>query len=178
MILIDWYENFCFISFINCLIFILFFVFRQRSKNIRIWWKQLMLDQSKKWLKQKPGKRWGYALYMKNFAIIRFLIYCYFRALWFCMFKSVCVCHIYIYNKHSFHHLWQDYLYIYQLIVGWVFTNGPRYRGSIPGRVIPKTLKMVLDATLLNTQHYKVRIKGKVEQSREWSSALPYTSVY
>ena len=35
--------------------------------------------------------------------------------------------------------------------------------------------KMVLDASLLNTQHYKVRIKGKVEQSRERSSALPYT---
>ena len=33
---------------------------------------------------------------------------------------------------------------------------------------------MVLDAALLNTQHYKVRIKGKVEQSREWSSAFPY----
>ena len=31
--------------------------------------------------------------------------------------------------------------------------------------------KMVLDAILLNTQHYKVRIKGKVEQSRERSSA-------
>ena len=43
--------------------------------------------------------------------------------------------------------------------------------GSIPDRVIPKTLKMVLDASLLNTQHYKVRIKGKVEQSRERSSA-------
>ena len=27
--------------------------------------------------------------------------------------------------------------------------------------------KMVLDAALLNTQHYKVWIKGKVEQSRE-----------
>ena len=26
---------------------------------------------------------------------------------------------------------------------------------------------MVLDASLLNTQHYKVWIKGKVEQSRE-----------
>ena len=26
---------------------------------------------------------------------------------------------------------------------------------------------MVLDASLLNTQHYKVRIKGKVKQSRE-----------
>ena len=36
---------------------------------------------------------------------------------------------------------------------------------------------MVLDTSLLNTQQYKVRIKGKVEQSREKSSALPYTSV-
>ena len=36
-----------------------------------------------------------------------------------------------------------------------------------------KDSKMVLDAT----QHYKVWIKGKVDQSREWSSALPYTSV-
>ena len=53
-----------------------------------------------------------------------------------------------------------------------VFANGPGDWVSIPGRVIPKTQKMVLDATLLNTQHYKVRIKGKVEQSREWSSAL------
>ena len=33
--------------------------------------------------------------------------------------------------------------------------------------------KMVLDATLLNIQHYKVRIKCKVGQSRERSSALP-----
>ena len=31
---------------------------------------------------------------------------------------------------------------------------------------------MVLDAALLNTQHYKIRIKGKVKQSRERSSAL------
>ena len=30
---------------------------------------------------------------------------------------------------------------------------------------------MVLDTSLLNTQHYKARFKGKVEQSREWSSA-------
>ena len=58
-----------------------------------------------------------------------------------------------------------------------VFTNGPGDRGSIPSRVIPKTQKMVLDAALLNTQHYKVRIKGEVEKSRERSSALDYTSV-
>ena len=44
-----------------------------------------------------------------------------------------------------------------------VFANGLGDWGSIPGRVIPKTQKMVLDAPLLNTQYYKVRIKGKVE---------------
>ena len=55
-----------------------------------------------------------------------------------------------------------------------VFANGPRDWSSIPGRVIPKTQKMVLDVALLNTQHYKVRIKSKVEQSWEWSSILPY----
>ena len=48
-----------------------------------------------------------------------------------------------------------------------VFTDGPGDQGSIPGRVIPKTQKMVLNAALLNTQNYKVWIKGKVEQSRE-----------
>ena len=49
--------------------------------------------------------------------------------------------------------------------------------GVITGRAIPKTQKMVLDASLLNTQHYKVYIKGKVEQSRGRSNALPYTLV-
>ena len=37
--------------------------------------------------------------------------------------------------------------------------------------------KMVLDASLLNTHHYKVRIKGKVKEPRERSSALPNTLV-
>ena len=58
-----------------------------------------------------------------------------------------------------------------------VFANGLGDLGSILRQVIPKTQKMVLDDTLLNTQHYKVRIKGKVEKSRERSSALPYASV-
>ena len=64
-------------------------------------------------------------------------------------------------------------------IMVWVFANGPGDLGSSSqsGRVIPKTLKMVLDASLLNTQHDKVRINGKVEKSREKSSALPYTLV-
>ena len=58
-------------------------------------------------------------------------------------------------------------------LVSRVFANGLRDLGSIPGHVIPKTLKMVLDTSLLNTQQYKV----KVEQSRERRSTLPYTSV-
>ena len=58
------------------------------------------------------------------------------------------------------------------------FANRPGDWGSIPGLVIPKTKKIEYDdAALLNTQHYKVRIKGKVEQSRKWGSTLPYTSV-
>ena len=67
-----------------------------------------------------------------------------------CMYRYLCVC-IYI------------YIYIYIYIV---YANGP-------GLVIPKTKKRVLDASLFNTQDYKVLIKGKWETS----SALPYTSV-
>ena len=42
----------------------------------------------------------------------------------------------------------------------WLISRGysvrqwPGRSGSIPGRVIPKTQKMVLDAASLNTQHY------------------------
>ena len=62
-------------------------------------------------------------------------------------------------------------------LVGRGFANGPGDLCSIPGRVT-KDIKMVLDTYLLNTQQYKVRIKGKVEQSRERGSALPYASVF
>ena len=62
-------------------------------------------------------------------------------------------------------------------LLGRAFANDPGDWGLVPGRVTPKTQKMVLDISLLNTQHYKKRIKGKVEQFRERTSALPYTSV-
>ena len=58
-----------------------------------------------------------------------------------------------------------------------VLANGPRDLGLRPGRVMLETLKMVLDTSSLNTQQYYVRIEGNVEQSRERSNALPYTSV-
>ena len=47
-----------------------------------------------------------------------------------------------------------------------VFPNGLGDRGSIPGQVKSKIQKMQLDTALLNTQHHKVQINGKVEQSR------------
>ena len=71
---------------------------------------------------------------------------------------GLCMC-IYVYNRLIG-------------LVGRVFANDLGDLGSIPGRVIPKTLKMVLDTSLLNTRQYKVRIKGKMEQFWERSSAL------
>ena len=61
--------------------------------------------------------------------------------------------------------------------MGRVFANGPKDLGSIPGRVISKTLKVVLNTSLLNTQQHKVRIKGKVGPSMERNKTLPYNSV-
>ena len=77
--------------------------------------------------------------------------------------------------------IWEVYLRVPDIgLAVRVFAHGPGDLGSIPGRVIPKTQKMVLDASLLNTQHYKVRIKGKVKQSREEvaPSPTPWCSSY
>ena len=51
-----------------------------------------------------------------------------------------------------------------------VFASGPEDQGTIPGRVISKTQKLVLDAT----QYYKVRSNNKLEQSKEWSNVFPF----
>ena len=61
----------------------------------------------------------------------------------------------------------------------WVFVRQCSGRpGFSPRSSHTKNSKMVLDTVyLLNTQHYKVRIKGKVDQSREWGGALPFTFV-
>ena len=57
-------------------------------------------------------------------------------------------------------------------LLGRVLANSLEDQGSIPGRVMPKTLKMVLDTSLLNTQHHII-IKGKVEQSEGRSCTFP-----
>ena len=46
-------------------------------------------------------------------------------------------------------------------LVARVFVSDQGDRVSIPSRVILVTQKMVPHASLLNTQHYKVRIKSK-----------------
>ena len=58
--------------------------------------------------------------------------------------------------------------------INYKFANG---LGFNPRSSHTKDSKMALDATLLNTQCYKVGIKGIVDQSREWSCAPPYSSV-
>ena len=56
---------------------------------------------------------------------------------------------------------------------GWSFRPGTGDLGSIPGRVMPKAQKMVLDASMFNTQHYKVLIKGSgAIQGKEYHSFL------
>ena len=58
-----------------------------------------------------------------------------------------------------------------------MFANGSGDLGSIPGQIIPKTLKMELNTSLLNTQQYKVRIEVKVEQYRENSSSFSVLAI-
>ena len=94
-----------------------------------------------------------YILYTQTHIILPFL---------YSLLKEITFLHLYSSFYISIYIL---YIIFYQYIglAVRVFTNGPGNRGSIPDQIIPKTQKMVLDATLLNTQHYKLRIKGKVE---------------
>ena len=93
--------------------------------------------------------------------------------------------YIYIYTCTHTHTRTHTYIYIYIYTHNWVFclmsrvfANGPGDRGSIPGRVIPKTQKTVLDAALLGTQHYKVRVKWSNQGNRVTLSLTPRCSSY
>ena len=69
--------------------------------------------------------------------------------------------------------------------MGRVFAYDLEDMGSIPGRVIPKTLKMVLDASLLNTQQYKERSSAPlhlgvvaIEKGAFWSPSTKGRQLY
>ena len=53
-----------------------------------------------------------------------------------------------------------------------MFASGSEDRGSLQGRVILKTQKMVLNSYLLNTQRYKVQIKSK--WSNQGKGVVPF----
>ena len=60
-------------------------------------------------------------------------------------------------------------------LVDRVFANGPGDQGSIPGRVLPKTLKMLLDTFLLNIQHYKLSVVA-IEKRAFWSPSTKFAN--
>ena len=95
-------------------------------------------------------------IYIRVYCVFIYIYVC--ACVYICMCVCVCVCV-------------GKYICLAISQMSRVFANGPGDQGSIAGRVRPKTQKIVLDSALLSTQHYKVRIKGKVEQSRELSSA-------
>ena len=119
---------------------------------------------------------------MHEYNIYHLYIYFFFLCLkmqiWH--FKKYSVC----WNKYYYKQIWvifKGFYFIWCInrligLVGRVFANGPGDIGSIPGLVLPKTLKMVLDTALLNSLQYKVCIEGNLEQSRERSSTLLYTA--
>ena len=93
-----------------------------------------------------------------------------------CLFYYFVVCFFFLSHTHF---LESQIILFYNRAVlahcpcGRELSNGPRNQGSISGQAIPKTQKMVLDNSLFNTQHYKVRFKGKVEQSGGRSKRSP-----
>ena len=86
-------------------------------------------------------------------------------------------------QTHTYTHI---YIYIYTFSVAhieipdiWVECSPMVRKTWLQSQVTScqRIFKRVLDITFLNAQQYDVRIKGKVEQSREKSDVLPYTSV-
>ena len=86
---------------------------------------------------------------------------------------------LYLQNSLAHGHLFMGNIVCFGMMVT-VFANGPGDLSSIPGRVIPKTKKMVLDASLLNTQHYKAqsRVKWRNPGKGVAPSPTPWCSSY
>ena len=103
-------------------------------------------------------------------------IYSYTRTYAHTLTHTYIYIYIYIYGSIHIYRYVTIYIYIYVCVcvcvcvcihvipAYWcnrVFANGWGDWGSIPVESYQRLLKMVLDASLLNTQHDKVQIKGK-----------------
>ena len=76
-----------------------------------------------------------------------------------CVCVCVCMCvFIYEYIERHIHIRTFIYIHVHTLYMS---INNPGNQGPIVDGVLLKTHKMVLDVSVLNTQHYKVRMKGK-----------------
>ena len=71
-------------------------------------------------------------------------------------------CKIHCFLGNNCFERYLDVFWYKYCLVGRVFANEPGNLGSIPGRVIPQTLRVVLDTSLRNAQQYK----GKGRESR------------
>ena len=69
-----------------------------------------------------------------------------------------------------------DYYELAHWSMARVFINDLGDWSLIPGQVMPKTQKMVLDTSLLNIQQYKVRIKSKWSKSEKGVAPSPTSS--
>ena len=118
-------------------------------------------------------------------AIYIYIYICIYICVCVCMYvcmyvyECVCVCVCvsallrYVLNMSS-------YCSIYRAIglMSRVFANDLGDRCSIPGRVIPKTQKLVVDTALFITQHYKVRVKWSNPGNGVVLSPTPQCSSY
>ena len=91
--------------------------------------------------------------------------------------------YIYIYTGRHTYTYTHIYTYTYTQADTHIHTRTRTHRGSIPGRVIQKTLKMVLHTSLLNTQHFKCKGKGVAPSSTPrcnsyWKGSLQLTLDY
>ena len=92
------------------------------------------------------------------------LLHVLFGWLYSCYIFGCCFQDLFITAPSVFVQLPYIYIYIYKQpisIMVWVFTNGPGDLGSIPGRVIPKTQKIVIDAFSLNTYPWSILYNTK-----------------
>ena len=71
-------------------------------------------------------------------------------------------------NLHAYFFILDLITPLYHPLLDRMFANDPDGRGSIP-----KTQKMILDISLLNAKHYKVRIKLKWSYSRKGAASFP-----
>ena len=102
-----------------------------------------------------------------NVCLLR-LVDCYWSTQWILIYYGKIICIWYFFDAM----IYKGLKYV------WVDCSSMVWEIGVQSKVDSyQRLKNGTWYRMASIQHYKVKIKGKVEQSREWSNALPYTSV-